>query len=107
MPCGRCSVEALRFVGLLGSRPKVVHIFAALQEQGVSAQELAAVHAPLGLEIGAQTPDEIAVSILAEMIAVRRGVDAVSVPFDEDGASGPIESGPRLPEILEVELQLQ
>jgi xanthine dehydrogenase accessory factor len=67
--------RGLRFVGLLGSRPKVVHIFAALQERGVSVQELARVHAPLGLEIGAQTPDEIAVSILAEMIAVRRGVD--------------------------------
>ena len=67
--------RGLRFVGLLGSRPKVVHIFAALQEQGVAAEELASVHAPLGLEIGAQTPDEIAVSILAEMIAVRRGVD--------------------------------
>jgi xanthine dehydrogenase accessory factor len=57
-----------RFVGLLGSKAKVVHIFAALER-------LARVHAPLGLEIGAQTPDEIAVSILAEMIAVRRGVD--------------------------------
>jgi xanthine dehydrogenase accessory factor len=65
----------LRFVGLLGSRPKVVHIFAALREEGVTAEELARVHAPLGLEIGAVTPDEIAVSILAEMIAVRRGVD--------------------------------
>jgi len=67
--------RGLRFVGLLGSRPKVVHIFAALEEQGVSREDLARVHAPLGLEIGAQTPEEIAVSILAEMIAVRRGVD--------------------------------
>jgi xanthine dehydrogenase accessory factor len=67
--------RGLRFVGLLGSRPKVVHIFAALREQGMGAHDLAAVHAPLGLEIGAQTPEEIAVSILAEMIAVRRGVD--------------------------------
>jgi xanthine dehydrogenase accessory factor len=65
----------LRFVGLLGSRPKVVHIFAALREDGVTAEQLARVHAPLGLEIGAVTPEEIAVSILAEMIAVRRGVD--------------------------------
>ena len=64
-----------RFVGLLGSRAKIVHIFAALAERGVSRERLATVHAPLGLEIGAQTPDEIAVSILAEMIAVRRGVD--------------------------------
>jgi xanthine dehydrogenase accessory factor len=70
--------RGLRFVGLLGSRPKVVHIFAALEERGVSREELATVHAPLGLEIGAQTPEEIAVSILAEMIAVRRGVDPTS-----------------------------
>ena len=67
--------RGLRFVGLLGSRPKVVHIFAALRERGVPPEDLARVHAPLGLEIGAQTPEEIAVSILAEMIAVRRGVD--------------------------------
>jgi xanthine dehydrogenase accessory factor len=67
--------RGLRFVGLLGSRPKVVHIFAALRESGVAPEALAAVHAPLGLEIGAQTPEEIAVSIVAEMIAVRRGVD--------------------------------
>jgi xanthine dehydrogenase accessory factor len=67
--------RGLRFVGLLGSKAKTVHILAALHERGVSREELGRVHAPLGLEIGAQTPDEIAVSILAEMIAVRRGVD--------------------------------
>jgi xanthine dehydrogenase accessory factor len=67
--------KGLRFVGLLGSKPKVVHIFAALEEQGVRAEDLAKVHAPLGIEIGAQTPEEIAVSILAAMIAVRRGID--------------------------------
>jgi xanthine dehydrogenase accessory factor len=67
--------KGLRFVGLLGSKPKVVHIFSALEERGVSREELARVHSPLGLEIGATTPEEIAVSILAEMIAIRRGVD--------------------------------
>ncbi len=71
--------RGLRFVGLLGSRPKVVHILAALVEKGVATAELAAIHAPLGVEIGAQTPEEIAVSILAEMIAVRRGVDPTSI----------------------------
>jgi xanthine dehydrogenase accessory factor len=65
----------LRFVGLLGSRTKIVHIFAALVEGGTPRERLLRVHAPLGLEIGARTPEEIAVSILAEMIAVRRGVD--------------------------------
>jgi xanthine dehydrogenase accessory factor len=68
-----------RYVGLLGSRPKVVHIFSALEERGVARERLARVHAPMGLEIGAQTPDEIAVSILAEMIAVRRGLDPAAV----------------------------
>jgi xanthine dehydrogenase accessory factor len=69
----------LRFVGLLGSRPKMVHVFADLEEQGVPAAELARVHCPLGIEIGATSPEEIAVSILAEMIAVRRGVDPAAI----------------------------
>jgi xanthine dehydrogenase accessory factor len=66
--------RGLRFVGLLGSKPKLVHVVTALEEQGVPAEELAQVRCPLGIEIGAVTPEEIAVSVLAEMIAVRRGV---------------------------------
>jgi xanthine dehydrogenase accessory factor len=64
-----------RFVGLLASRPKMVHVAAELKSRGVPLEQIGRVHAPLGLAIGAQTPEEIAVSILAEMIAVRRGVD--------------------------------
>ena len=45
----------------------------ALIEQGVAAERLAALKAPAGLDLGAITPDEIAISILAEIIAVRRG----------------------------------
>jgi xanthine dehydrogenase accessory factor len=67
--------KGLRFVGLLGSKPKLVHIASALEERGVTPQRLATIHCPLGLDIGATTPEEIAVSVLAEMIAVRRGVD--------------------------------
>jgi xanthine dehydrogenase accessory factor len=67
--------RGLRFVGLLASKPKLVHVLAMLEERGVPLEELAKVHAPLGLDIGARTPEEIAVSVLAEMIAVRRGVD--------------------------------
>jgi len=52
----------------------MVHILSALEERGVPSEELATVHCPLGIEIGAVTPEEIAVSILAEMIAVRRAV---------------------------------
>jgi xanthine dehydrogenase accessory factor len=69
-----CLGKGLRFLGLLASRPKFVHIASALEERGVSPEALAAIHAPLGLQLGAVTPEEIAVSILAEMIAVRRGV---------------------------------
>jgi xanthine dehydrogenase accessory factor len=71
--------RGLRFVGLLASRPKLVHLAATLEERGVPPSEIAAIHAPLGLEIGAATPEEIAVSVLAEMIAVRRGVDPTTV----------------------------
>ena len=68
-----CLERELRFVGLLASRPKAVHVLAALERRGLSLEDLARVHTPLGLDIGAATPEEIAVSILAEMIAVRRG----------------------------------
>lgn len=67
--------RGLRYVGLLGSKPKLVHIAAVLEERGLPAERLAEIRCPLGLEIGAQSPEEIAVSILAEMIAVRRGVE--------------------------------
>jgi xanthine dehydrogenase accessory factor len=76
---GVCLGKGLRFVGLLASRPKAVHVLCALEERGVAAEELAQVHTPLGVEIGAVTPEEIAVSVLAEMIAVRRGVDPQGV----------------------------
>jgi len=63
----------LRYCGLIGSKAKVRRIYDALREEGVSADALAHVHAPIGLDIGAITPQEIAVSILAELIAVKHG----------------------------------
>jgi len=71
--------KGLRFVGLLGSRPKAVHVMTELEERGVAPEALAEIHVPLGVEIGAQSPEEIAISILAELIAVRRGVDPGAV----------------------------
>jgi xanthine dehydrogenase accessory factor len=65
----------LRYVGLIGSRAKVKRIFDALSAEGMPPECLGRVHAPIGLDIGAVTPAEIAVSILAELIAVRRGVE--------------------------------
>ena len=68
----------LRYVGLIGSRAKVKRIFDALREEGTTTDALATVHAPIGLDIGAITPQEIAVSILAELIAVKHGKIAES-----------------------------
>lgn len=61
------------YIGLIGSKRKIIKIFSDLREQGVSSEQLNRVHAPIGLNLGAVTPAEIAVSIAAEIIAVRRG----------------------------------
>lgn len=63
----------LRYVGLIGSRAKVARISDQLLSEGMAPEVLKQVHAPIGLEIGAVTPQEIAVSILAELIAVKHG----------------------------------
>jgi xanthine dehydrogenase accessory factor len=68
----------LRYVGLIGSRAKVKRIYDALREEGITPDALRTVHAPIGLDIGAITPQEIAVSILAELIAVKHGKIAES-----------------------------
>jgi xanthine dehydrogenase accessory factor len=63
----------LRYLGLIGSKAKVRSLFDALLAEQMPPESLRRVHAPVGLDIGAVTPEEIAVSILAELIAVRRG----------------------------------
>jgi xanthine dehydrogenase accessory factor len=62
-----------RYLGLIGSKRKIKAIFDDLAQQGVPTEKLARVHAPVGYDIGAVTVPEIAVSIAAELIAVRRG----------------------------------
>ena len=62
------------YVGMIGSRRKVAQTMEALREEGVEAGQLDRVHAPIGLSIGAETPEEIAVSITAQLIQVRAGV---------------------------------
>jgi xanthine dehydrogenase accessory factor len=61
-----------RYVGMIGSKRKTIAIFRELQKEGLPAHLFEHVHAPIGLDIGAVTPEEIAVSITAELIAVRR-----------------------------------
>jgi xanthine dehydrogenase accessory factor len=62
-----------KYIGMIGSQRKVKEVKEHLLKKGVTQQTLDGVHAPVGLAIGAESPDEIAVSILAEMIKVRRG----------------------------------
>ena len=61
-----------RYIGMIGSRRKVLACHRALAAEGVPPSRLAQVHAPLGLALGAITPGEIAIAAVAEMIAVRR-----------------------------------
>jgi xanthine dehydrogenase accessory factor len=74
----------LRYLGLIGSRAKVARIYEQLEETGMSADAVKHVHAPIGLDIGAVTPQEIAVSILAELIAVKHGkhIPELSLKWD-------------------------
>ena len=65
-----------RYIGMIGSKRKVIEIFKTLQKEGVDAHLFDRVHAPIGLDIGAITPEEIAVAITAELIAIRRHASA-------------------------------
>lgn len=61
-----------RYIGMIGSKRKVATIMESLKQDGVSAGKLRKVFSPIGLDIGAETPEEIAVSILSEIINIRR-----------------------------------
>jgi len=62
-----------RYIGMIGSRRKVRMLYENLMEKGIPEDLLQRVHAPIGLDIGAESPEEIAISILAELIEVRAG----------------------------------
>jgi xanthine dehydrogenase accessory factor len=89
-PLDQALVKALlplpaRFIGMVGSRTKRNKFLMRLRAQGVAEAALARIRTPLGVDIGAVTPEEIAVSILAELVAVRRGaLDAVPAPEREE-----------------------
>ena len=69
----------LRYLGLIGSRAKIARIGDALIAENMPIECLQRVHAPIGLAIGAVTPAEIAISIVAQLIAVHRGADTSSL----------------------------
>lgn len=61
-----------RYIGMIGSKRKVLSVYKALKNEGYKPEEFERVYAPMGLDIGALSPEEIAVSIAAELVAVRR-----------------------------------
>jgi xanthine dehydrogenase accessory factor len=65
-----------RYIGMIGSKRKVTGIYHVLQKEGFAPEKFDRVQAPVGLDIGAQTPEEIAISVVAEMIATRRRCQA-------------------------------
>ena len=65
-----------RYVGMIGSQRKTIAIYRELVAQGANPESLKRVNAPVGLDIGAVTPEEIAVAVVAEMIAVRRKAES-------------------------------
>ena len=67
-----------RYIGMIGSKRKVISVYKALEKEGFRARRIRARSCPVGLEIGALSPEEIAVSIVAELIAVRRNADHAS-----------------------------
>lgn len=62
-----------RYIGALGSKKTHARRVAALQEMGATAEQIGRIHAPIGVEIGARRPEEIAVSIIAQVVAVMNG----------------------------------
>jgi xanthine dehydrogenase accessory factor len=61
-----------RFIGMIGSRRKLIEFTKVLVGEGVPASQIERIHSPAGIDIGALTPEEIAVAVVAELIAVRR-----------------------------------
>ena len=85
----------LRFLGMIGSRPKQRKFALRLRARGFSDAEIARLHSPLGFPIGAETPEEIAVSAMAAIIAVRRGA-APPAPWAPPAGAGRPEPDARL-----------
>lgn len=67
--------QPARYIGMIGSRRRTTTIRAHLKREGIADELLRRVYAPIGLDIGAQTPEEIALAILAEIVMIRRGGD--------------------------------
>lgn len=73
-----CLTHPFAYLGMIGSKRKSRTVLDNLRKKGSPEEKLAEVHTPVGLDIGAETPFEIAISILSEMIGVRHGIDVTT-----------------------------
>jgi len=83
----KCLGRGAAYLGMIGSRRRTTAVLQHLRDEGFDPAELAKVRTPIGLNIGAETPEEIAISIMAEVIMLRRGGDG-SVMYYRGGANG-------------------
>lgn len=75
--------QDVRYIGMIGSRRKTTEVVKSLLEEGVSLDALRRIHAPMGLDIGASLPEEIAVAVVAEMVYQRRNPEASWHPLSK------------------------
>lgn len=68
-----CIKQPFSYLGMIGSRKKVDKAFEQLREKGVDAETIKRIHAPIGMNIGAESPQELAVAIAAQLVTVRSG----------------------------------
>ena len=68
--------KKFKYLGLLGSQKKIEELFNTYKNEGISKEVLKRIHSPIGISIKSQTPEEIAISIAAEIIAVKNRIDA-------------------------------
>jgi len=78
----RCVERERRYLGMIGSKAKVLRFLKRYEQRGLDRAAFATVRAPIGLDIGARDPGEIAVAIAAELVAVRRGAELPSKAFE-------------------------
>jgi xanthine dehydrogenase accessory factor len=82
--------QDVRYIGMIGSRRKTTEVVKSLIEEGVSLESLSRIHAPMGLDITASLPEEIAVAVVAEMIYKRRNSNASWHPLSKSIFAGGI-----------------
>ncbi len=84
-----------RYIAMIGSKRKVINVIRELEKEGIPRGEFERIFAPMGLDIGAVSPEEIAISVVAEMIAVRR-----NSPSNWRALSLSIYAGESIPAVL-------